>query len=108
MFGGTGPFRDGLKLFGWYQNGERELAVGKPQVEETFDRERFWLGATSRQGPWRTSEEWIKADGMIFNGTDGFTVPGSISNNGKLTAPYNVLPKEEADGWYVDRGYSPC
>jgi hypothetical protein len=106
VFGGTGPFRDGLKLFGWYQNGERELAVGKAQIEEMFDRERFGLGATFRQGALRAVAEWVKADGMIFNGTDGLAVPGSISNNGKLIASYNILPEEEADGWYVDGGYT--
>jgi phosphate-selective porin len=80
--------------------------VGKAQVEETFDRERFGLGATFRQGALRAVAEWVKADGMIFNGTDGLAVPGSISNNGKLIASYNIPPEEKADGWYVDGGYT--
>jgi len=106
VFGGTGPFREGLKLFGWYQDGEREIRAGPKQREQTFDRERYGLGATLRRGPWRAVAEWIKADGMIFNGTDGVAVPGAVSNNGKLVASYEVLPEEEADGWYLDGGYT--
>ena len=50
--------------------------------------------------------DWVKAEGMIFDGADGGAVPGTISNNGKLVASYNVLPDNEADGWYVDGGYT--
>ncbi|MEA3277618.1 MAG: porin [Pseudomonadota bacterium] len=106
IFGGKGPFRDGLKLTGWYQNGERDIRVGTAQTEESFDRTRYGLGATFRRGPWRARGEWIKADGMIFNGTDAVAVPGSVSNNGRLVASYNVLPDNEADGWYLDGGYT--
>jgi len=106
VFGGAGPFREGLKLFAWYQDGERELRVGPAQSKETFDRERYGLGATFRRGPWRGAAEWIKARGMIFNGTDGVAVPGELSNNGRLVASYNLLPEDEADGWYLDGGYT--
>ncbi len=105
IFGGKGPFRDGLKLTGWYQDGERELRVGAQQKTETFDRRRYGLGATFRRGPWRIAGEWVKADGMIFNGTDGGAVPGSTSNSGKEISGFNVLPDDEADGWYLDGGY---
>jgi hypothetical protein len=106
VFGGKGPFRDGLKLTGWYQDGEREIRVGTKQIKETFDRKRYGIGATFRRGPWRAAGEWIKGDGMIFNGTDAVAVPGSISNNGRMVASFNVLPDNEADGWYLDGGYS--
>ncbi|HSO84553.1 porin [Thiocapsa sp.] len=106
IFGGTGPFREGLKLFAWHQDGEREIRAGLKQTEQDFDRERYGLGATFRRGPWRAAAEWIKADGMIFNGTDGIAVPGAVSNNGKMVASYEVLPEEEADGWYLDGGYT--
>ena len=106
VLGGKGPFRDGLKLTGWYQTGERELRVGAEQTKQTFDRTRYGLGATFRRGPWRAAGEWIKADGMIFNGTDAVAVPGAVSNDGRLIASYNVLPDSEADGWYLDGGYT--
>ncbi len=105
-FGGKGPFRDGLKMTGWYQTGERELRAGTQQLKQTFDRTRYGVGATFRRGPWRAAGEWIKADGMIFNGTDGVAVPGSVSNNGALVASYNLLPENKADGWYLDGGYT--
>ncbi len=106
VIGGMGPFRQGLKLTGWYQDGGREIRVGLKQDEQSFDRTRYGLGATFRRGPWRAGGEWIKGDGMIFNGTNAAAVPGSISNNGKLVASYNVLPDSEADGWYLDSGYT--
>lgn len=107
VFGGKGPRRQGLKLAGWYQNGEREIKTGAAQKIETFDRTRYGLGATYRRGPWRLAAEWVGADGMILNGTDAVAVPGSISTNpAGLTASFNVLPEEEADGWYLDAGYT--
>ncbi len=106
VFGGKGLLREGLKLTAWYQTGERDLRVGATQHEESFDRTRYGVGATLRRGPWRAAGEWVKAEGMIFDGADGGAVPGTISNNGKLVASYNVLPDNEADGWYVDGGYT--
>ena len=106
VFGGKGAYRDGLKLAGWYQNGEREIRTGATQQKERFSRTRYGLGATFRRGPWRAVGEWVKADGMIFNGTNGAAVPGSLSNNGKLVSSFNVLPKDQADGWYLDGGYT--
>jgi hypothetical protein len=106
IFGGKGPSLEGLKVTGWYQDGEREIRAGKSQDEEYFDRRRYGLGATLRHGPWRAAGEWIKADGMVMNGTDGVAVPGSVSNNGKIISSFNVLPDNEADGWYLDAGYT--
>ncbi|WP_089726545.1 porin [Candidatus Thiosymbion oneisti] len=105
IFGGKGASRDGLKLTGWYQDGERELRIGAEQKTETFDRKRYGLGTVFRRGPWRVAGEWVKADGMIFNGTDGGAVPGSAGNQGNVIAGFNVLPDNEADGWYLDGGY---
>jgi hypothetical protein len=113
IFGGKGPFRDGLKLSGWYQEGERDLLTGPTQTSETFDRSRYGIAATFRRGRWKAVGEWIKAEGMIFNGTDGSAVPGSASVNPLpppppgSTASLNMLPDEEASGWYIDAGYTP-
>jgi predicted porin len=76
------------------------------QTKQTFDRTRYGVGTTFRRGPWRAAGEWIKADGMIFNGTDGVAVPGAVSDNGQLVSSYNLLPRNEADGWYLDGGYT--
>lgn len=106
VIGGKGPFRDGFKLFVWYQNGERDLRVGQAQQKEDFDRERYGIGATYRRGPWRGAAEWVGADGVIFNGTDSAVRAGARSNNGRLISSFNVLPDDEANGWYLDLGYT--
>ena len=42
---------------------------------------------------------------MIPAGTDGGAVPGSLNNVGTAVASFNVLPNDEARGWYIDFGY---
>lgn len=106
VFSGKGPNRDGFKVTAWHQQGERTLRAGSEQTRQTFERERFGVGSTYRRGPWRASAEWVKARGMIFNGTDAVAVPGSISNDSAQIASFNLLPEEDADGWYVDGGYT--
>ena len=63
------------------------------------------MGATFRRGRWRVAGEWVKADGMISNGTNGGAVPGSVSNQGTAISSFNVLPDAEAAGWYLSGGY---
>jgi len=106
VFGGKGPRRQGWKLFAWYQDGKRTLQYANGNAtEQEFDRTRWGLGTTYLKGKWRAAAEYIKADGMIFNGTDGAAVPGSLNNAGTAYASWNVLPEDEADGWYLDVGY---
>jgi len=62
IFGSKGAFRDGLKLTGWYQDGERELRTSTEQKTKTFDRKRYGLGTVFRRSPWRIAAEWVKAD----------------------------------------------
>jgi len=111
VFGGKRGRRQDWKLFAWANTGDRTIEVAQgtagegDDVEKTFDRDRWGIGTTYRKGKWRGKAEYIKADGMIFAGTDGGAVPGSFSNDGSRIASFNVLPEEEADGWYVDVGY---
>jgi len=105
IFGGQGPRREGLKLFSWYQDGERTLRAGPTQTKQDFDRTRWGLGGTFRKGPYRVTGEYIAADGMIFAGTDGGAVPGSLNNAGTSVAGFNVETEEKGDGWYLDLGY---
>lgn len=102
VFGGKGGRRDGLKLFAWNHSGKRTLtAAGAGE----YDRDRNGLGLTYREGKYRAAAEYITADGMIFNGSDGGAVPGARNNANTATASINVLPEDEADGYYVDFGY---
>ena len=105
IFEGKGALREGLKLYAWGQAGERHLDEGATQAQQTFARRRGGLGASLRTGPWSVAAEWIHASGMIYNGPDGGTLPGNISNNGELLAGYNVLPTSAAHGGYLDAGY---
>lgn len=104
--GGKAARRDGWKMFGWYQKGKRTLDyVGKVEGEEDFDRKRWGFGTTYLKGKYRGSAEYFKADGMIFNGTDGGAIAGNINNPGTSRASWNVLPDDEGDGYYLDFGY---
>ncbi|HHQ42266.1 MAG TPA: porin [Chromatiales bacterium] len=113
VFGGKGPRRQGWKLFAWYQKGDRTITLEKGDNstanDETKDveRKRWGVGTTYRRGRWRAAAEYVKAEGMIFNGTDGGAVPGTKNGAGTWVAGFNVLTDEEADGWYVDVGFKP-
>ncbi len=110
VFGGKGPRRQGWKLFGWYQHGTRTLTLEQGDADpanditRNFHRTRWGFGTTYRHGRYRAAAEYIKADGMIRNGTDGAAVPGALAKNGAV-ASINVAPDEQADGWYIDGGY---
>lgn len=105
VFGGDGARREGWKLYAWHQQGKRTLATGAAQTVSDFDRTRWGVGTTVRKGKYRAAAEYIAADGMIFNGTDGGAVPGTLNNAATAVASWNILPDDEADGWYVDFGY---
>lgn len=102
IYGGKGGRRDGLKMFAWNHSGKRTLtAAGAGD----YDRDRNGLGITYRDGKYRAAAEYITADGMIFNGSDGGAVPGSRNNADTATASLNILTEGEADGYYLDFGY---
>ncbi len=107
VFGGKGPRREGWKMLAWYQDGERTLDfVGGVAGDQDFDRERWGVGTTYRKGKWHGAAEYIKADGMILNGTDGGAVPGTTNNAGTAVNSVNMAPDGKADGWYVQAGYA--
>lgn len=116
VYNGKRARRNGWKTFAWYQKGTREILAsnGKGAAatfqEEEFDRKRWGIGTTYRKGKIRASAEYNKAEGMIFNGLTGGATPGSMGINPQnsaitLASQFNILPDEEADGWYVDFGY---
>jgi len=105
VFAGKGMKQEGLKFFAWLQDGERTIKAGALQTEQDFDRTRFGGGAAYRQGNFRATVELVKAEGMIFNSTDSGGIPGKLSNDGTAVSSYNLLPEEDALGWYVDLGY---
>ena len=104
IFGGRGARRQGWKMFAWSQSGKRTLtSTGAGE----YDRKRVGFGTTFRKGKHRAAFEYIKADGMIFNGTDGGAVAGAQNNAGTAYATYNVATDGEANGWYLHYGFAP-
>lgn len=107
IFGGKGARRQGWKMFAWGQSGERTLKYAFGNAgDQDYDRDRWGFGTTFRKGKYRAAAEYIYADGMIFDGTDGGAVPGSVSNNGVDTASVNINPNGESEGYYVHFGYA--
>ncbi|VAW50467.1 hypothetical protein MNBD_GAMMA06-1590 [hydrothermal vent metagenome] len=106
VFGGKGGRRQGWKMFVWNQDGKRTINAGATQATDEFDRTRTGLGTTFRKGKYRAAFEYITADGMIFNGTDGGALPGASNNAGTATASFNMETKGEADGYYGHFGYA--
>jgi len=106
VYGGRGPRRQGFKTYAWYNKGKRTLDFANGVAEkQEFDRKRYGVGTTYRKGKVRGAAEYIKADGMIFNGTDGGAVPGASNNAGTTVSSLNYLTDNKADGWHIDLGY---
>jgi hypothetical protein len=94
IFGGKGPRREGLKLFAWSQNGKRTNINDKTQEQ---DRKRYGVGVKYLQKPFRVTAEYLKGEGMIFQGQHR---PGNGA--GSVAGIFN---DKEADGYYVDFGW---
>ena len=104
ILGGKGPRIQSWKLFAWGQQGKRTLTGAGAG---TYDRTRAGLGTTFRNKRHRFAIEYITADGMIFNGTDGGAVPGARNNADTATASFNVATEGKADGYYIHYGFAP-
>ncbi len=102
VYGGSGPRRQGMKLFAWNQSGKRTLTTSGAGE---YDRDRLGFGFTFLKDKYRAAAEYMTADGMIFNGSDGGAVPGSKNNAGDNISQLNVLTDDKADGYYIDFGY---
>jgi hypothetical protein len=103
VFGGEGPRREGLKFFAWSQTGERRFDGNNDTRLEKYDRDRSGAGIKYLQKPWRVAAEYMKGEGMIWNGPDkpSWALTSSQTNpNGDD----NGL-KAKANGWYADAGW---
>lgn len=97
VFKGKGPLREDANAFIWRQSGERTYGG------TDYDRIREGVGYRVTKGPFRTSGEYIRADGMVAGGPNPPVVPAS----GELKPPYhlNLAPEGKADGWYLEAGW---
>ena len=87
VFGGKGGRREGLKMFAWYQDGKRTNAFDKTQEQ---DRTRTGLGVKYLNKPFRVTAEYMKGEGMIFQGQH---------------RPTHIYNDKDADGGYIEGGW---
>lgn len=109
IFGGAGPRRDGVKLYVWNQDGTRKIVTGGTGIQangvaSSFDRKRSGAGVIMRKSIFRVGAEYVTADGMIFDGTDGGAVAGTPNTPGTAFATFNIAPIDKANSYYVDFG----
>lgn len=113
VFSGKGPWRDHMKFFLWNTTGKRTIydsatlnAGGSFEAaEREYDRKLSGLGFTFQKDSIRFWAEYIKADGMIYNGSTGGAVPGAINTAGTNVSQFVLDPTGQSDGGYVDFGY---
>ena len=98
--GGKGGRAHGLKFFGWGQWGTRLLDITNDSTSnlKSYDRNRAGLGVKYLKKPFRVTAEYVKADGMIFEGPD--------KTNWYFTGPANGNGADaKAYSWYVEGGW---
>ncbi len=99
--GGVGPWAHGLKFFAWSHSGQRKLDMSDDGTANAvlYDRKRSGLGVKYRHKQWRVVAEYLKGDGLIFQGPEkpNFGIGTGVAALVDL--------KGEADGYYVDLGW---
>lgn len=125
IFGGMKVFQEGYKLYAWRTSGKRTIydsftlnngGTSLEAAEREYDRKLTGVGGTYFDGKYRFWAEYIKADGMIFNGSTGGAVPGAVNGvgpappavpfpAGSVVAQFKTEPEGEGDGGYLDFGY---
>ena len=124
IFGGQKAMQKGYKLFAWRTTGKRTiydsfaLDAGGTSLEDAkreYDRNLMGVGGTYFDGKYRFWAEYIKVDGMIFNGSTAGAVPGAVNNagpmpgfpfqSGTVVAQFKTEAEGEGDGGYLDFGY---
>jgi hypothetical protein len=105
VWGGKGPRRQGLKFFGWYQDGVRTADLTNDGVHnpEDYDRERYGVGFKYLRKGLRFSGEYMKGEGMIWQAPHNPSF-GIGPGQGNPNAPGNGA-FAEANGYYVEAGY---
>ena len=106
--GGLGAGKNGLKFYGWYQNGKREFSTDPNNKE--YGRKRYGFGSKvlgrffASKYKYRLSLELMFADGMIFLAPAGGVANGNV-NNGNLQIAAESGNKSR--GATLDLGFYP-
>jgi len=105
IYGGSGPRREGMKLFGWSQSGERtaDLTNDDTYNPVDYDRDRYGFGAKYLRNGIRISAEYMHGKGMIWQAPQNPSW-GIGPGQGNPNAPGNGA-FAKANGWYVEGGY---
>lgn len=125
VFAGAGPRRQGLKIFGWSQNGKRTADLtadtcingnvfpacgpggsGRISTEYNpveYDRDRYGFGVKYLRNGLRASAEYMAGEGMIWQAPHNATF-GIGPGQGNTAAAGNGATAE-AEGYYVEGGY---
>jgi len=104
--GGKGPFRNGVKFYGWHQSGKRQFATDPANNE--YDRVRYGVGFKAlgnffgMKHKQRLSGELMYGDGMIFIAPAGGVANGALdSGNLQIAAEKG----NKSRGMTLDYGY---
>lgn len=89
LLGGQGPNREDISAFAWRQKGSRLFGTQHHALV------REGVGIKYLQGNYRTSAEYLRANGMVVGGQ----APPFVGQS--LAAGVN----EQAGGWYVEGGW---
>jgi hypothetical protein len=106
--GGWGVRKHGIKMYGWYQHGQRQFS-SDPQ-DKDYDRTRYGIGTRLLSGipgstfKARLGVELMQADGMIFFAPAGGVADGNIDNGNLQIAAEDG---NKARGLTVDLGFLP-
>jgi hypothetical protein len=106
--GGWGIRKQGVKMYGWYQYGQRQFS-SDPQ-DKDYDRSRYGIGARLLAGiPDSTAKvrfavELMQAEGMIFFAPAGGVADGKVDNGNLQIAAEDG---NKARGLTMDLGLFP-
>ena len=106
--GGWGVRKHGIKMYGWYQYGQRQFS-SDPQ-DKDYDRTRYGIGARLLAGipgstfKARLGVELMQADGLIFFAPAGGVADGNIDNGNLQIAAEDG---NKSRGLTLDLGFLP-
>jgi len=105
VYGGAGPKREGLKFFGWSQNGKRTADLTNDGVfnPEEYDRDRYGFGVKYLRNGIRATAEYMKGEGMIWQAPHNASF-GIGPGQGHPGAPGSGA-FADGTGWYAEGGY---
>ena len=105
VFDGSGPRRQGLKIFAWSQNGTRTADLTNDGVfnPQEYDRDRWGVGAKFLRKGIRVTAEYLQGKGMIWQAPHNPSF-GLGPGQGNPNAAGNGSDGK-GKGFYVEGGY---